>query len=94
MEAVTGRHNPEICTDIKQSGNSVEIEISDNGHGIPDEIVESIFVPFFTTHSNGSGIGLSLARQITIMHGGELELAASSQTGSTFRLILPASLKN
>jgi nitrogen fixation/metabolism regulation signal transduction histidine kinase len=52
--------------------NSLEICISDNGPGIAKENLENIFVPFFTTHAKGSGIGLSLSRQIMGMHGGSL----------------------
>jgi two-component system, NtrC family, nitrogen regulation sensor histidine kinase NtrY len=52
--------------------NSLEICISDNGPGIRNENLENIFVPFFTTHEKGSGIGLSLSRQIMGMHGGSI----------------------
>lgn len=51
-----------------------EICVTDNGPGIPDEILEQIFVPFFTTRENGSGIGLSLSRQIMRLHGGSLQV--------------------
>lgn len=52
----------------------VEIFISDNGSGIPDDIKENIFVPFYTTKNNGSGIGLSLVSQILRLHNGGIEL--------------------
>jgi signal transduction histidine kinase len=51
-----------------------EIQVSDNGPGIPPEILEQIFVPFFTTREKGSGIGLSLSRQIMRLHGGSLQV--------------------
>lgn len=51
-----------------------QIKVSDNGPGIPEEILEQIFVPFFTTRENGSGIGLSLSRQIMRLHGGSLQV--------------------
>ncbi len=51
-----------------------EISVIDNGPGIPSEIAEQIFVPFFTTRANGSGIGLSLSRQIMRLHGGTLQV--------------------
>ncbi|HWR99829.1 MAG TPA: ATP-binding protein, partial [Prolixibacteraceae bacterium] len=51
-----------------------EIRLSDNGPGIPHEILDQIFVPFFTTRENGSGIGLSLSRQIMQLHGGKLQV--------------------
>jgi PAS domain S-box-containing protein len=50
------------------------ITISDNGPGIPDDLLDKIFIPFFTTKENGSGIGLSLSRQIMQMHGGSLKI--------------------
>ena len=53
--------------------NRSEICVIDNGPGIPEEIIEQIFVPFFTTRENGSGIGLSLSRQILRLHGGSIQ---------------------
>jgi len=58
-----------------------EVEVIDNGPGIPPEIMEQIFIPFFTTKENGSGIGLSLSRQIMKNHGGSIETVSSP--GST-----------
>ncbi len=59
------------------------IAVRDNGHGIPDEIAEKIFIPFYTTKPEGSGIGLSLTRQIVQQHKGELSFDTSSK-GTTF----------
>jgi two-component system, NtrC family, nitrogen regulation sensor histidine kinase NtrY len=56
------------------SAHRPEIRVVDNGPGIPDEILEQIFVPFFTTRENGSGIGLSLSRQIMRLHGGSIQV--------------------
>lgn len=56
------------------SKNHPEIKVTDNGPGIPSEIIEQVFVPFFTTRENGSGIGLSLSRQIMRLHGGSLQV--------------------
>jgi len=61
--------------------NETELTVTDNGPGIPDEIQEEIFVPFFTTKTNGNGIGLSLARQNIRAHGGTL--SCSSRPGKT-----------
>jgi len=61
--------------------NETELTVTDNGPGIPDEIQEEIFVPFFTTKTNGTGIGLSLARQNIRAHGGTL--SCSSRPGKT-----------
>lgn len=64
-----------------------EIRVSDNGPGIPDEILEQIFVPFFTTREKGSGIGLSLSRQIMRLHGGSLQLRSVPGKETVFSLI-------
>jgi len=64
------------------------IEVEDNGLGITQEILDEIFTPFFTTKPNGTGIGLSIARQIVQMHGGRLEVDSVPNIGSTFKIIL------
>jgi len=60
------------------------IKVSDNGPGIPSDMIERIFVPFFTTKTEGSGIGLSLSRQIIHQHGGHINVASTSDPGTTF----------
>ena len=70
---------------LNRRGNTV-IEIDDNGHGVPDEIATKIFVPFFTTREGGSGVGLALARQVMIAHGGFIRLGKKDTTGTTFTL--------
>ncbi len=62
------------------------IEVSDNGSGIPDEIIDEIFVPFFTTKAEGTGIGLSLSKQVVQMHGGSLKIHSREGIGTTFIL--------
>ena len=52
----------------------VRISVTDNGPGIPTELMDKIFIPFFTAKETGSGIGLSLSRQIMLMHGGSLKI--------------------
>ncbi|MDP2115065.1 MAG: ATP-binding protein, partial [Bacteroidota bacterium] len=63
-----------------------ELCVIDNGPGIPDEILEQIFVPFFTTRENGSGIGLSLSRQIMRLHGGSLQVRSVPNKETVFCL--------
>ena len=70
---------------LNRRGNVV-IEVSDNGAGVPEELKRKIFVPFFTTKSGGSGVGLALARQVMIAHGGYITLGKSDSGGSTFTL--------
>ena len=69
----------------------VVIAVSDNGPGIPDDDLEQVFIPFFTTKRDGSGIGLSLCRQIMTAHGGDIAIDAKA-TGATIRLVLPLSV--
>lgn len=81
------------ATKIRISSRTVEnesviIDVTDNGPQIPDDYAKQIFVPFFTTKSNGSGIGLSVSRRIMNMHGGTLQLI-SHPASKTFRLQFP-----
>jgi nitrogen fixation/metabolism regulation signal transduction histidine kinase len=64
----------------------VVIDISDSGAGIPEDIAKKIFVPFFTTKREGSGVGLALTRQVMIAHGGSVKLKESKLGGACFRL--------
>jgi len=82
--------NPEGKIQVIAGFNSEhrpEIRVADNGPGIPDEILEQIFVPFFTTRENGSGIGLSLSRQIMRLHGGSLQVRSAPGKETVFSLI-------
>jgi len=65
----------------------VVIEVSDNGNGIEQENVGQIFVPFFTTKKEGSGVGLALTRQVMIAHDGKVTVRNNSKGGATFSLI-------
>ena len=88
MEALEGRDQPQIrISAFEPSPETIHIEISDNGRGIPKELQDKIFTPFFTTRKKGSGIGLSLGRQIMNMHQGSLGLVGNSGQGTTFRMI-------
>ncbi len=88
VEAVAGRENPsiEISSRIDESENIV-IDISNNGGTIPAEIAENIFTPFFTTKEDGTGIGLSISRQIMRLHGGSLRLTSNTDNKVTFTLV-------
>ena len=66
---------------------NVIIEVADNGRPIPPESVEQIFVPFFTTKKKGTGIGLSLARQIMLRHNGSIRLVRSDVSSTVFALV-------
>jgi len=64
--------------------NRPEICVVDNGSGIPPELIDEIFVPFFTTRENGSGIGLSISRQIMRLHGGSLKVKSIPNEETVF----------
>lgn len=84
-EAVKGRPGPEISiAAAKDAEGTVIIQVADNGPGIPDDLQEQIFVPFFTTKDEGSGIGLSLCRQIVQMHKGSLSVISKVGEGAVF----------
>jgi len=89
IESILEVPSPEISIISKVSGNSLCIVVKDNGTGIQTEILDQIFVPFFTTKPDGSGIGLSLARQILIQHDGEISVTSSPGKGSSFIVTLP-----
>jgi len=62
------------------------IEITDNGYGITPDILDKIFIPFFTSKKDGSGIGLSLSRQIMHLHKGNISVKSQPDEGSVFTL--------
>lgn len=76
-----------IVVTVTGNGGKGQISVADNGPGIPAELKDEIFVPFFSTKEKGSGIGLSLSRQIMKAHGGDLQLISSSQ-GASFHISL------
>jgi len=69
-------------------GGRTRIAVSDNGPGIAPELAEEIFLPFFTTKANGTGVGLSLARRIMVAHGGSIALVATEGQGACFELVV------
>lgn len=76
----------EIATDYQKDKKLFSIRITDNGCGILPDIQDKIFVPFFTTKHKGSGIGLSLCKQIMSLHGGAITVKSEEGVGSTFTL--------
>ncbi len=89
-EACAHRSHPDIRIQVETHAQELIFEISDNGEGMLPEVTERIFVPFFTTKNNGSGIGLTLCKQIISLHGDKSAYKAQWGKGSRFRLSFPA----
>jgi nitrogen fixation/metabolism regulation signal transduction histidine kinase len=87
-DAVADRDNPRIQINVQKLGAKSQIIVVDNGQGISEDAMEQIFVPFFTTKKEGSGIGLSLSRQIMRMHKGNVELHSVEGEGTVVTLTL------
>ena len=86
MESFHGKEDGEIGVESQVIGGRAVLKISDNGCGIEAENLDNIFVPFFTTRKNGSGIGLSLSRQIMRLHKGSISVSSTINQGTSFSL--------
>jgi two-component system, NtrC family, nitrogen regulation sensor histidine kinase NtrY len=87
IDAVKSRQNPKITLSVFQNNQQQTIiEVRDNGVGMSDELMDKIFVPFFTSKPNGSGIGLSLSKQIMALHKGTITVNSVEKQGTSFRL--------
>ena len=64
------------------------IEVEDNGPGVPENLRQDIFLPFFTTKAKGTGVGLSLARQVVLAHRGSIDITAGREGGALFRIVI------
>jgi signal transduction histidine kinase len=87
-----GGHRLSLHLEVDDAGDErreVEIRISDSGPGIPEELRERIFYPFFTTKEGGTGVGLANAQKVVLSHGGSIEVKSGSDAGSTVCVRLP-----
>ncbi len=88
-EVTLGCYLPKISVEaFRQEGKPV-IKLTDNGNGIIPEVLDKVFVPFFTTKAGGSGIGLSICRQIMNRHGGSIAVSSEVEKGTVFTLEFP-----
>ena len=89
IQALQNRENPILRVVAEQlpTGN-IRLQVIDNGPGIPSDMINEIFVPFFTTKNEGTGIGLSIARQIMRAHGGNLKVSSIPDKETVFTLVL------
>ncbi len=91
-QALESRESGEISVSAHlETDGAVRITVADNGPGIDNTLLNDIFVPFFTTRPDGSGIGLSLSRQIIRMHGGTLKVHSLPEKETRFFVLLPTS---
>ncbi|MGI8636359.1 MAG: sensor histidine kinase, partial [Segetibacter sp.] len=87
IDAVKDRDDARIVLAAEQNNNKkIVIKVADNGPGMSDEILEKIFIPFFSTKKSGSGIGLSLCKQIMMLHHGNIHAQSVEGQGTTFLL--------
>jgi ligand-binding sensor domain-containing protein/signal transduction histidine kinase len=92
LKTLTGsEYKPTVIVTTNKIGNMLEIRVKDNGNGIPANILEKIFQPFFTTKptGQGTGLGLSLSYDIVRAHGGELKVETKESSGTTFIIQMP-----
>jgi two-component system nitrogen regulation sensor histidine kinase NtrY len=89
IQACANRSDSRIHLRLYNQDQTIIISVQDNGRGIPEDQKEKIFQPHFTTKSKGSGIGLSIVKQIVENHGGQIFFDSSPNLGTTFTIILP-----
>ena len=89
MEATGGKLNIRISP--SEDAKSVDFEIADTGRGIPQENLEAIFEPYFSTKETGTGLGLAIVKKIVDIHGGEINVRSTLEKGTTFTILIPAS---
>ncbi|HYU95256.1 MAG TPA: HAMP domain-containing sensor histidine kinase, partial [Sphingomicrobium sp.] len=80
---------PAVALTVQREPNGrFRIDVEDNGPGIPQDRREDIFLPFYTTHKGGSGVGLSFARQVALAHGGSIVALESAAGGADLRIVI------
>lgn len=78
----------ELRVAYRTSSDYIEVSISDTGHGIPPDIKEKVFLPFYSTKEKGTGLGLAIAQKVIVSHRGDIKIS-DSEKGSTFIIRLP-----
>lgn len=86
IEALKEQESPRIVLSAETSGKKVILKVADNGVGMPEELLDKIFIPFFSTKKSGSGIGLSLCKQIVMLHKGNIQVQSLEGKGTIFSL--------
>ncbi|RYF87346.1 MAG: HAMP domain-containing histidine kinase [Chitinophagaceae bacterium] len=90
LEAVKEKESPKIILSADQAlDKKIILKVADNGQGMPEEVMDKIFIPFFSTKKTGSGIGLSLCKQIVMLHKGTIQVQSFEGQGTVFVMQLP-----
>jgi len=85
LEAIKEKEHPKIVLSADQTlDKKIILKVADNGHGMSEEMMEKIFIPFFSTKKTGSGIGLSLCKQIVMLHKGTIQVQSVEGQGTIF----------
>lgn len=85
LEAVKEKEHPKIILSADQTlDRKIILKVADNGAGMPEEVMDKIFIPFFSTKKSGSGIGLSLCKQIVMLHKGTIQVQSREGQGTVF----------
>ena len=87
-----GHHAPSPSISAEKKGDRVEVEVADTGTGMPDQVRQRIFEPFYTTKGVGKGMGLGLhiAKTEVERHGGTISVESQVGVGTRFKVVLPA----
>ena len=89
-DAVASQPFPRIALRVRSESGYAVVEVEDNGPGVPEELREQIFLPFFSTKGDsGNGLGLWISSEIARIHGGSLSVSRGTSGGALFRLLLP-----
>jgi signal transduction histidine kinase len=89
IQAVEFGKEAVISIVFEERDGMIIIRVKDNGKGIPNEQIDTIFEPYFTTKSTGTGLGLALVKQIISGHQGTIAIESTSEKGTTFKLVFP-----
>ena len=89
MKESSQREKLKLEAIVSENNNVISIALKDNGPGIPKELQEQIFDPFYTTRTQGTGLGLAVVQAVAKAHGGNVELKSTYGRGSIFEIILP-----
>ena len=87
-EALDGKGTVSVLVDAPQDRDHIRVIVEDNGRGIPSHLISKIFFPFFTTKTQGTGLGLALVQKILVAHNGRIELQSTEGKGTRFTVTL------